>query len=295
MIPHISVCICTFQRPEYLENLLNDLLQQITNGLFFFSIIVVDNDQAESARKIVESIKKKSQIKIEYHVEPVQNISLARNKAVQHADGEFVAFIDDDEFPVKKWLLLHFKAIHQFQCDGILGPVIPFYEIEPPAWVKKGSFYNRPVHDDGIVLKWNETRTGNAFLKREIFFKCENKFKPELGSGGEDREFFRRMIEQGYIFKWCNEALVYERIPPERLKRSFMLRRALLRGKNPSLGRTNLLKSFLAVPVYTIILPFSLFFGHHQFMNILIKNFDHIGRILNFLNLNFIKEKYLFR
>ncbi len=82
---HISVCICTYRRPELLKKLLSKLEQQETNGLFDYSAVVVDNDVAESARNTVESFAKQSSLAISYHVQPEQNIALARNKAVENA------------------------------------------------------------------------------------------------------------------------------------------------------------------------------------------------------------------
>ena len=39
-----------------------------------------------------------------------QNIALARNKAIENAKGDFIAFIDDDEFPLDQWLLNHVQS-----------------------------------------------------------------------------------------------------------------------------------------------------------------------------------------
>ena len=58
-------------------------------------------------------------------------------------------------------------------------------------------------------------------------------FNPEFRQG-EDQDFFRRMIDHGHVFIWCNEAVAYEVVPPIRWKRTFMLKRALLRGASES-------------------------------------------------------------
>ena len=66
------------------------------------------------------------------------------------------------------------------------------------------------------------------------------------------------MIDDGRVFIWCNEAVAYESVPPSRWKRSFMIRRALLRGKmalNHHRGKGDLAKSVLAVIGYTLALP----------------------------------------
>ena len=290
---HISVCICTYRRPELLAKLINALKDQASGGVFTYSVVVVDNDHMGSAREIIHNLIRHSSISISYHIEPEQNIALARNRAVANADGEFIAFIDDDEVPSRSWLMNLYKTRDEFRADGVLGPVVPSYEGNPPEWVVRGKFYERPSHRTGEVLNWTNTRTGNVLLRRAIFSSEINMFRLEFGSGREDRDFFKRMITQGMCFVWCAEAPVYETVPAERCTRSFMLRRALLRGQLPHLSHIDLLKSILAVPLYTLSLPFLLVGAHHVFMKYLIKDCDHIGRICSFLGIRLIQDKYV--
>ena len=49
-VAHISVCVCTYKRPLMLKRLLAELDRQQTGGLFTYSIVVADNDQARSAQ-----------------------------------------------------------------------------------------------------------------------------------------------------------------------------------------------------------------------------------------------------
>ncbi len=76
-----------------------------------------------------------------------------------------------------------------------------------------------------------------------------------------------------------------------------MLRRALLRGAisllHPTFGVVEIAKSVLAVPAYTAALPFALVLGHHRFMTLLVRLFDHLGQLLAFLGINPIKEPYV--
>jgi succinoglycan biosynthesis protein ExoM len=294
---HISVCICTFKRPELLRRLLLKLEVQETEGLFDFSIVIVDNDRAESARQTVEAYAQKSKASITYHIEPEQNISRARNKAVENARGNFIGFLDDDEYPVAHWLLNHYKAMNQYSADGVLGPVLPQFERTPPKWVLKGNFFHRQTHATGHSLGWKNARTGNALLRREIFKEGSTWFDSAYGSGGEDRDFFRRKIEQGHVFVWCNEAPVYETVLPGRWKKSVMLKRALLRGKvnydNAPSKPCALLKSIPAIMVYTLGLPFFLVLGQHIFMKYLVKDCDHLGNVFAALGIDLIGEKYV--
>lgn len=293
----VSVCICTYQRSTMLERLLSELEKQETEDLFEFSVVVVDNDKSESARAIVESFARQSNFSICYDVEPEQNIALARNRALANSQGNFVALIDDDEFPKKDWLLTLFNAVNNYNCDGILAPVLPHFEQEPPRWVLKGNYFDRPSHPTGYVLEWENTRTGNAILKREIFREDQKRFDPAFGSGGEDRDLFRRMIEEGYTFIWCNEAAVYETVPSNRWKRTVLLKRALLRGRmalnSPGSGALSILKSVIAIVAYATGLPIFAIFGHHIFMKYLIKTCDHLGKVLAFFGIDLVKEKYV--
>ncbi len=294
---HICVCICTYKRPELLNRLLSKLEKQETEGLFDYSLVIVDNDRSQSARQTAESCARQSKISICYYIESEQNIALARNKAIEHATGEFIAFIDDDEFSGQEWLLNLYKAVSRYKSDGILGPVLPNFEKEPPRWVLKGRFFDRPTHPTGHVLDWKDTRTGNVLLRRGLFKEDRQWFNPAFGSGGEDRDFFRRRIEEGHILVWCNEAPVFETVPPKRWERTVLLKRALLRGKM-ALNTTgskpvNILRSAVAIVIYTGCLPLSLVLGHHVFMKYLIKDCDHLGKLLAFLGIDWVKEKYV--
>lgn len=295
--PHIDVCVCTFRRPVLLRRLLNELTVQRTDGLFDFSIIIADNDQGRSAENVVAECRTRSAVPISYCVEPAQNIAMARNKALAQAAGDFIAFIDDDEFPIKEWLLLLFKTCIERRVDGVLGPVEPHFDQKPPDWVIRGRFCNRPRHETGFTIPWTEGRTGNVLFRREILAGIGEPFRAEFGSGGEDRNFFMRLIEGGRVFIWCDEAVAYEVVPAVRWRRSFMLKRALLRGKmslrHKTCGLRGIFVSMVAVPFYSAALPFLLLIGQHQFMKYLIKLFDHAGRLMAFVGLDPVKETYV--
>lgn len=293
---HVSVCICTYKRPNLLARLLKELGQQDTEALFTYSIVVADNDELRSGEAVVSAFAATSTIPVTYCVEPQRSICLARNKAVANATGDLIAFIDDDEFPANRWLLNLLRAADNDGVEGVLGPVKRHFDEQPPKWVIKGKFYERPTHPTGFVIDWREGRTGNVLLKRRVFESGEPPFSPKYHRGG-DVDFFRRMIEKGYVFIWCDEAVVYEVVPPVRWTRTFMLKRALLRGtidlkRQPSRLRC-IAKSILAVPAYAVALPFALVLGHHRFMNLLVKLCDHLGKLMAFVGIKPVKNRYV--
>jgi succinoglycan biosynthesis protein ExoM len=161
----------------------------------------------------------------------------------------------------------------------------------------RGRFCERPEPPTGTVIHWTKSRTGNVLFRRAILQGMPEAFRPEFGTGGEDQDFFMRTNRRGCVFVWCNEAVAYETVPPSRWTRSYMLKRALLRGNivlKHSAGRNLLIaKSLAAVPAYSLILPVAWLMGQHVFMKYGIKFCDHLGRLLALFGLNPVNERQM--
>ncbi len=295
-LPHIAVCICTYKRPIPLKRLLDSLKQQETGGLFTYSVVVADNDEEEAGRAVVVEAVKSSQLKIRYCAEPRRGIALARNTVLANAEGDYLALIDDDEFPIAAWLLRLFIECREYQVDGVLGPVRRHFDEPPPSWLKRSDLYDRRVNPTGMAVNWREARTGNVLMKRRVIEGDASPFNPEFRAG-EDHDFFRRKMEEGFSFIWSSDAEVYESLPPARWKRMYFLRKALLQGataaQQPDCGALSIAKSIVAVPLYAGVLPFSLLFGQHRFMSILIKLCSHAGKLLILAGINPVAEEYV--
>jgi glycosyltransferase involved in cell wall biosynthesis len=295
-IPHISVCVCTYKRAIPLKRLIADLNVQDTGGLFTYSIVVADNDQEQSARSTIEELRLNAAVPLIYCVESRRGIARARNKVIENAEGEFIAFIDDDEFPAPGWLLTLFKTCIQYKVDGVLGPVKRHFDEAPPKWLQKSSLYERRVNPTGMRVDCRESRTGNVLLHRRIFAGDATPFRPEIRSGSDD-DFFRRKTAEGLVFIWSAEAVVFEVIPPARWKRMYCVRKALLQGAcatlKPSLGTANIVKSMIAVPLYTLALPVALVLGQQHFMTLLLKMCHHLGKLLALAGIQVVREAYV--
>lgn len=282
--PHITVCICTYKRPNLLERLLHELTRQETGQLFSYSIVVADNDAEQSAREVVTEHSRSSSIRTVYCCEREPNIAKARNKALEHAEGDYAAFIDDDEIPETTWLRILFATCNSTGTDGVLGPVIPYFEHVPPRWVVKGGFFERARFNTGYKLHWSQTRTGNVLFRRDILPVSDPPFRLEFAASGEDVDFFKRMMSNGRIFIWCDEAPVYELVPPSRCSCRYLLCRAAIQASDlPKLStsRTGFMaKSALAVPVYALALPLNAMLGRHFFIRCLQKLSYHAAHIL---------------
>jgi succinoglycan biosynthesis protein ExoM len=255
-----------------LARALDGVTSQVTEDKFSFELVVVDNDSKRSGEDVVRKFQQNEGLRIAYDCEMEQNISLTRNRAVRNASGNLVAFIDDDEAPVKDWLYKLYHAMQAGNADGALGPVLPFYPPGTPEWLRKGNLFDRRRFPTGTRLTVRHMRTGNALLSRSLFTEGSNWFDPAFGrTGGEDVDFFRRQLDQGRVFVWCDEAAAYEMIPPDRWQTAFHFKKyfriGILNGERLRKGRIpglmGLMKTIITVPAWFIVMLISFPFGKH--------------------------------
>ena len=226
----ISICIATYRRADRLARLLGDLQHQ---SLPPTEVIVVDNDVSGSARAAVDRFREQADFPVRYDIQPVKNISITRNRTVELATGEWLAFLDDDERAPAAWLQQMVDAADQHHADGVLGPVVPEVPADAPAWIKKGRFYDFPRMATGGVVPLNRLRFGNVLLRGAVLRSGIPLFDPACGlTGGEDNDLLARLAQAGARIVWCDEAIVHEPVEPARLCLRWLLLRGLRGGQD---------------------------------------------------------------
>jgi succinoglycan biosynthesis protein ExoM len=228
----ISVCICTFRRPEGLRRALASAFAlQIPSGCSL-ELLVVDNDASGSAAAVVDSFRgMAADISLRLLHEPTPGVSHARNRCLESAAGEMLAFFDDDEFVDPDWLIALLACMDRTQADAVFGPVLPSFETAPSPWALASGVHDRQRFPSGTVLPWREARTGNVALRRSML-AGGHRFSTEFArTGGEDSLFFATAQSQGRKLVWCDEAIVHESVPAQRLERGWILHRAFMGGR----------------------------------------------------------------
>ena len=226
----IDICVATFRRPALLERLLTDLLaQQLPDGVSTH-IIVVDNDAQESARPVIAAFQATS-ASVEYLTQPEQNIALTRNRALDHSQGELIAFIDDDESAPVGWLATLLATMERHAADVVLGPVTGILPPNAPDWIAKGRFFEPPALPSGTRVDSRSGGTGNVLMKASAI-RSKVRFDPRYGlSGSSDTDFFHQMFCSGTRMVWCQEAMLTEHVPPCRLTLRYLLSRGFAAGQ----------------------------------------------------------------
>lgn len=227
----VDVLVLTYKRPGLLADTLDSLVQQRLPSDHRMSIIVVDNDAAQSAHATVSRFQAAFN-HIHYVCETEANIAKARNRALSEARGRYAAFIDDDEVASPEWLATLLRAREQYRAPVVLGPVMPLLPADTPRWVIAGRFFDRPRRATGTMVHAGAGGTGNVLLDLHEVRRTRILFDVSYGiSGGEDTHFFHRLAAAGLNCVWCDEAEVHEQVQPHRVRIGWLARRAFAGGR----------------------------------------------------------------
>jgi succinoglycan biosynthesis protein ExoM len=228
--PSISVCIPTFRRNDRLRAVLDDLAQQ---DLRPDQVVVVDNDPTGVARAVIEQYRASGvPFRLDYDVQAEPNIAITRNRTVQLASGDWLAFVDDDERVPRYWLRELMNAAEKSNADGVLGPVEPRVPLSAPAWIRAGRFYDFPHQAEGAEVPLNCMRFGNVLLRANFLRAETGPFDPRYGlMAGEDTDLLTRLAHKGAKIVWTERAPVFEPVEAGRLSLRYILLRALSGGQ----------------------------------------------------------------
>lgn len=244
----ISVIICTYNRAEYLRNVLAGLTGQDAVSHVSFEVIIVDNNSRDATKAICEEFLSMNPELFRYIHEEKQGKTFALNAGIRASKGNIIAFTDDDVVIDGRWLLSIKQAFEAYpDSKAFGGRVIPKWPDTVPRWVvKEGAFKNTwgaiVEHDFGdIVTSYHQDGNqypcgANMFFSKEIFqrYGC---FNESLNHGVqnipmlEDIEFCMRLQENHEGMLYIPDAVVYHPVVPERLTKKYFRKHAFKSGR----------------------------------------------------------------
>ena len=225
------IAVLTYCRPKDLEEMLPELLAQAGTVSLPVEILVIDNDPQGGARdQVAAAAASSGPSRVRYVHEPSPGIASARNRALtEAADAELLIFIDDDERPTKQWLMQLLDTYATFRPAAVVGPVLSRYDTEPDLWIRAGGFFERRRFATGTPVSL--AATNNLLLDLVQVRRLGLRFDERFGlSGGSDSLFTRQLHQRGGQMIWCDEAIVIDVVPADRLTREWVLQRAFRMG-----------------------------------------------------------------
>ena len=233
--PLVSLIIPTQRRLDGLMTAARSTFRQTGVALASLELVIVDNDQTDSARTTVEVLATEAPFPVVYVHEPEPGVANARNAAMTQARGELIAFLDDDEEAPDGWLAALLAAMARFEADVVFGPVhgrAPDSVTAHRAYLE--TFFSRQGPAEAQLLN-HYYGCGCSLLRRAALPDRNQPFSAIRNHiGGEDDLLFGQMQRQGATFAWEPAAWVWEDPVPARLSLRYTIARAFAYGQGPS-------------------------------------------------------------
>ncbi|ACB52682.1 glycosyl transferase, family 2 [Crocosphaera subtropica ATCC 51142] len=236
--PQIAAIICTHNRDPYLGDAIKSLLAQ--EGVSY-EVLIVDNGSTDSTKDVVAPFLSNPHLRYVY--EPILGLSVARNRGAKETTAPILAYLDDDAIASPHWLKVLVDAYDQHEKLAIAGGKVTLIwpdNITPPAWISEGLAGGLGAYDLGeekvSITNPQLTPRGLNYSLRRSFLEKIGGFDANLGRVGKkllsNEELFMTelALNQGWDVAYLPDALVAHNVAPERLQRSWFLRRSWWQG-----------------------------------------------------------------
>jgi glycosyltransferase involved in cell wall biosynthesis len=189
---------------------LNKLLASLVKQEFpkdQYEIIVADNRSTDTSKDIAQEYGRNyPHLFKNVSEDNIQSSYAARNRGIQIARGEILAFTDSDCIPSESWLREGCNALLKDNASMIAGRIdFIFRNSEPNIWeyFDAAGKLNQKSYVEGAGFG----ATANLFVRKDMFTKY-GMFLSKLESGG-DYEFGRRLTQAGEPLQYSEKALVF--------------------------------------------------------------------------------------
>lgn len=220
--PCVSVAIATYRRPAMLRDTLLGLREQQTAPGDIYEVVVIDNDPHRSAEPIVDELRQQwpSSVALRYLHETRVGVSFARNRAIEEARGELLAFVDDDMFVPPNWLASMLECFERTGASCVGGRTLTHWEGEPDSVLRdcEHELTGIDMGEREMTLNGRQLPgTGNVVFRRSVFANGL-RFCTGLGRvgtlllSGEDTEVMERLRMSGQTIWYCANAVLRHRL-----------------------------------------------------------------------------------
>lgn len=233
-MPDVTVAIPTFRRPRGLERLLQELAKLDTTANV--TILVADNDAEKHEGFDLCGRMWNYRWPIRSVIVEQRGIAQARNALVEAALSdprmEFLAMLDDDEWPQPRWLDALLAEQARTGADALQGSILFDFEARPDRWASNFDGMSDIRQASGPVDMLQGA--GNLLIARSVLERLPRPwFDPAFAlTGGEDRDFFVRLKAVGARFAWSDEGMAHTFVPATRTSLRWALNRAYSIGNS---------------------------------------------------------------
>lgn len=202
MIP-FSIIIPVYNIEPYLEKCLNSVLMQSFRG---FELILVNDGSQDGSLQICQQYARLDK-RIRLISQPNQGLSKARNAGIQQASGEYILFLDGDDFWLSEIVLQKIQDclnearpdVLSFNFRKVTGdeygkPYFTQSQIDAPG------YENKKIPVNWIACAWNKVVRRKLFSDHDLFFHA--------GITSEDIDWCMRLALAAETFGYLPDCIV---------------------------------------------------------------------------------------
>ncbi|MDR7485191.1 MAG: glycosyltransferase [Armatimonadota bacterium] len=207
----ISIIVPTRDRPASLQRTLDGLAAMTVPDGVTWEIIVVDNGRLDLTRAVIARYAAASGLRVHHLHEGHPGVSRARNRGMQVARGEILAFTDDDMVVDPAWL----AHIHrEFSADPTLGMLTGRVILRLPDGSERPVRGGTDRETFGYPANPRRAGSGGHMALRASVAARVGSFDERLGPGisewgGEDVDYIYRALKAGYTVLYSPQFLAY--------------------------------------------------------------------------------------
>lgn len=214
--PLVSICLVHYNRPHLLTQALNSLRQQAYPNIEV--VLVDDGSPSVDAQAYLDGLSVEFE-KRDWQIIRQKNCYLgtARNNAAEHARGEYLLFMDDDNVALPEMVATFVHAALNSGADILTAVMMPFSSSAPPKqperlWIALGGAL-------GPGLYRNAFGDANALWRKSAFEQLGG-YTTDYGVGHEDWELFADAVLSGLRMMLIPKPLYWYRVNPAGMLRA---------------------------------------------------------------------------
>lgn len=232
----LSVVICTYNGETRIGTVLERLRSQRPTP-FTWEILIVNNNSTDNTQQIIDQYQQEDP-SLRSVIEPQQGLAYARSRGVQDANGELVAFLDDDTLPDSDWVnqIGQFAKTHP-QAGAFGGQIHGDYEVEPSPELKKVAVFLAVIERGSKPYCYEPKKRmlppgAGLVVRRQVWLDAvQTQLVGRTTAAmlaSEDIEAIAQIQTAGWEIWYHPDMHLYHQIPQWRTERAYLL--SLVKG-----------------------------------------------------------------
>lgn len=195
----VSIIVPVYGVEKYIDKCLNSLVKQ---SLKEIEVIVVNDGTKDNSQKIVDKYVKKYPDKIKSYIKENGGQGSARNYGLKKATGEYIGYVDSDDFVEKDMYKKLYNKAKENNYDIV---VCGNYNVSEDYQNKNIDAFINNYNTDLENIFFGKMAVWNKIYKRDILIKNKLEFKEKVWY--EDLAFTLKAIMNSNTFAFIDEPL----------------------------------------------------------------------------------------